>query len=145
MFLVIFIRFTDLLKKKLLKQIKIFLRICFFSNTVRKTNFLSFSLPISEIVNFMSKNKSSLRIFPKCIKTTEKHSLAVCGSLSGEKLFWLIFISFYWFEQKKLFKQILNFLRICLFSNMVRKTNSLYISMLVSELDFFFNKKRSSL
>ena len=60
--------------------------------------------------------------FPqKWFKITERHSLAVCSSLWGEKQFLLIFIPFYWFEQKKKFKQILIFLSICQFSNMVRK------------------------
>ena len=40
------------------------------------------------------------------------HSLAVCGSLCGEKQFLLIFIPIYLFDQKKLFKQIQIFLRI---------------------------------
>ena len=112
---------------------------------VRKTNFLSISVLVSEIVTFMSKKKSSLWISPKCFKTTERHSLAVCGSLCGEKQFLLIFIPFYWFDQKQLFKQIQIFLRICPFSNMVRKTNFLSISVLVSEIVTFMSKKKSSL
>ena len=48
-------------------------------------------------------------------KKTERHSLEVCGSICGEKRFLLIFIPFYWFDKKKLFKQIQIFLRICLF------------------------------
>ena len=38
--------------------------------------------------------------FPENAKTTERHSLAVCGSFCGEKQFLLIFIPFYWFEKK---------------------------------------------
>ena len=38
---------------------------------------------------------------------------------------------FYWFDQKKVFKQIQIFLRIFPISNMVRKTNFLSISGLV--------------
>ena len=57
--------------------------------------------------------------FPqKFFKTTEKHSLAVCGSLWGEKEFMLIFVPFYWFDQRVLFKQIQIFHRICTFSNL---------------------------
>ena len=47
-------------QKQLFKQIQIFLRICPFSNMGRKTNFLSISVLISEIVTFMSKKNSSL-------------------------------------------------------------------------------------
>ena len=49
---------------------------------------------------------------PKCFKTKERHILAVFGSLCAENQFLLIFIPFYWFEQKKLVKQIQIFLRI---------------------------------
>ena len=69
--------------------------------------------------------------FPQnAAKQQKVHSLAVCGSLCGEKQFLLIFIPFYWFDQRQLFKQIQIFLRNCPFSNMVRKTNFLSISVL---------------
>ncbi len=64
----------------------------------------------------------------------------------GEKnIFLLLFVPFYWFDQKKLFKLIQIFFRICFFSNMVRKTNFLSFSMLFSELVTFLTKKKSSL
>ena len=93
----------------------------------------------------MSKKKVLYEFPPKCFKTTERHSLAVCGSLYGEKLFLLIFARFYWFGQKQLFKQIQFFLRINSLSNMARKTNFLCISMLVSEVVILMSKKKSSL
>ena len=121
--MLIFICFYRFIKKKLLKQIQIFLWIFPFSNTVRKTNFRSISVLVSKIVTFMSKKKSSLKILQKSFKTTERNSLAVCGLLCGEKKFLLIFIRFSDIIQKKLLKQIQIFLRIFPFSNMVRKTN----------------------
>ena len=39
----------------------------------------------------------------KCFKTTERHDFIVCGSICGEKQFLLIFIPFYWFDQKLLY------------------------------------------
>ena len=81
----------------------------------------------------------------KCFKTTERHSLAICGLLCGEKQFLLIFIRFDWFDQKNLLKQIQIFLRNYPFSNMVRKTNFLSFSVLVSEIVIFMSKKKSSL
>ena len=90
--------------KQLFKQIQIFLRIFQFSKMVRKTNYLSISVIVFEIVTFVSKKKNFLWISKKIFKTTERHSLAVCGSLCGEKQFLLIFIPFYWFDQKKLVK-----------------------------------------
>ena len=124
---------------------------------VRKTNFLSISVLISEIATFMSKKKSSLWISLKMLHNNSKSQFIsmwlprivtfmskkkmlyeflqkcskqhkglvyqyVGGSLFGEKLFLLIFTPFYWFDQKKLFKQIQIFLRIFPISNMVRKT-----------------------
>ena len=67
-------------------------------------------------------------MFPKCIKTKERHSLAVCGSLCGEKLFLLIFIPFTWFEQIHLFKQILIFPGIFPFQTCSEKKLSEYFS-----------------
>ena len=82
--------------------------------------------------------------FPrKRFKTTGKLSLVVYGSFWGEKQFLLIFVPFYWFDQKQLFKQIQIFLRICPFSNLWRNTNFLCISVILSEIDNFLTKKRS--
>ena len=144
-FLLISILYYRFVKKKLFKQMQIFLWICSFSNMVRKTNWLSISVLVFAIVTFMSKKKVLYEFPQKCFKTTERHSLAVCGSICGEKQFLLIFIRFYWFDQKQLFKQIQIFLRICLFSNMVKKKKNLCISVLVSEIVNFWSKNKSSL
>ena len=61
-----------ILSKKMLKQIQIFLRICAFSNMVRKTNFLSISVLFSEVVTFMSKKNSSLSISPKLLQNNRE-------------------------------------------------------------------------
>ena len=95
---------------------------------VRKTNILSISVLVSAIVTFMSKKKV-LKEFPhKCFKTTERHSLAICGSLCRDKRFLLIFILFYWFDQKQLFKQILTFLSIFPFQSWQENKLSEYFS-----------------
>ena len=107
--------------------------ICPFSNMVRKTNFLCISGLISMRQSLLCLKRNVLfEYLQKCFKTTERHSLAVCGLLCGEKQFLLIFICFYRFIKKKLLKQIQIFLRIFHFSNMVRKTNFLSFSVLVS-------------
>ena len=108
-FLLIFIPFYGFDQKDLFKQIQIFLRIFPFSNMGRKTNFLSISVLVSEVVTFMSKRIVLYEFPPKCFKTTERHGLAVSGSFCREKQFLLIFIPFYWFNQKKLFKTNPNF------------------------------------
>ena len=53
----------------------------------------------------MEKNEVLFEFPKKFFKTRERHSLAVCAALCGEKQFLLIFIPFYWFVQKKMFKQ----------------------------------------
>ena len=139
----IFIRFYMFNKKKLLKQIQIFLRIFPFSNMVRKTNFLSISVLISLRQSLLClKRKVLYEFLQKCFKTTERHSLAVCGLHCGEKQFLLIFICFYRFNQKQLLKQIEIFLRIFPFTNMVRKTNFPSFSVLVSEISLLFLKRK---
>ena len=136
-FLLIFVPLYWSDQKELFKQIQIFLWICAFSKMLRKTNFLSISVLFSEIVTFLIKKRSSLWISTKCLKTTEKHSFSVCSSLWGEKHVILIFPPFYWFDQKEFLKQIQIFHRICPFSNMLRKTTFLNISVLLSEIVTF--------
>ena len=109
---------------------------------VRKTNFLSISVLVSEIGTYMSKKKISLWISQKCFKTTQRPSLSVCGSLYGEKQFLLIFIRFNWFDQKKLFKPFQIFLRICPIWKMVRKINFLSFSELLFWDSHFFEEKK---
>ena len=124
------------------QQIQIFLWICPFTNLLRKTNFPSISELLSERVKLWIK-REVFRVFPrKPFKTTEKHSLAVRGSLCGEKPFLIIFVLFYWFVQKKLFKQIQIFLLVCPFSNLLRKTNFLSISVPFFEIVTFWTIKK---
>ena len=69
------------------------------SNMVRKTNFLCFSVLVSEIATFMSKKKSSLWISTKMLQNNRTAKFRVCGSLCGEKHFLLKFIPLNWFDQ----------------------------------------------
>ena len=140
----IFILFYWFDQKHLLKQIQIFLRIYPFSNMVRKRNSLNISVLVSEIVILCLKRKVLYEFLQKCFKTTERHSLAVCGLLCGEKQYLLIFICFYRFNQKQWLKQIEIFLRIFPFTNMVRKTNFPSFSVLISEIVTFISEKNSS-
>ncbi len=55
--------------------------------------------------------------------------------------FLLIYVPFYRFDQNDLFKQIQNFLRFFPFLNMLRKTNFLGISVLLSEIVTFGIKR----
>ena len=57
----------------------------------------------------------------KCFKTTEKHSLAVCGSFRGELFFSLYLSSLTGFEQKGLFTTNPNFLLDLLLFKLVEK------------------------
>ena len=67
---------------------------------VRKKKFLSISVLVSEIVTFMLKEKFSINFPQKPFKTTERHSLAVCSSLSDEKQFLLNISPFTGLNQK---------------------------------------------
>ena len=136
--------FTGLIKNSCLNNSKFSPVFATIKHVTKKT-FLNISVLVSEIVNFMAKKKSLHEFLPKFFKTTERHSLAVCGSLCGEKQFLLISNLYYRFVKKKLFKQIQIFLRICSFSNTVRKTNWLSISVLVFAIVTFMSKKKSSL
>ena len=132
-------------KKKMLKQIQIFLKICPFSNMVRKTNFLSISVVVSEVVTFMSKKNSSLSISPKLLQNNrEAYFSNMWLTLWRKKGFVNIYpLLLIW--SKKKFKQIQIFLWIFSFSNMVRKTYFLSISVLVSVIVTFMSKKNSFL
>ena len=132
-------------QKQLFKQKYIFLRIFPFSNMLRKTKLLCISDLHSEIAIFWINREVLCEFSRICFKTTEKHSLAVCGSFLAEKQFLLIFVHFYWFDQKKLFKKIQIFFGIYPFSNLLRKTNFLIFSVILSEIATFRNKKRISL
>ncbi len=70
------------------------------------------------------------------LKTTEKHSLSDVDHIEKKNMFLLIFPPFYWFDKIFLFKQNQIFLRISPFSNLLRKTNFLSISVLFSETHF---------
>ena len=126
-----------------LHQIQILLWLFSFSNLLRKVIFLNISELLSEIVNILNKKRCFHKFPQNCFKTTEKHSLALCGSFWGEKQFLLIFVPFYWFDQKQLFKQTQIFLRICPFSNLLRKTNILSISVQLSVIVTFLTKERT--
>ena len=110
-------------KKKLFKQIQIFLRICPFSNMLRKTNFLRFSVLLSKIVTFWTKKRSSLWISPIKLQNNRKASFSYMWLTFWRKTFFLNICPLLKVWKKKLLKKIQIFLRICPFSNMLRKTN----------------------
>ena len=136
----IFFYWFDLIQ--LLKQIQIILSIWPFSNMVKKKTFWVFQCSFLRMSLLCLKRIVLYEFLQKCFKTTERHSLAICGLLCGEKRFLLIFIRFDWFDQKHLLKQIQIFIRIYPFSNMVRKRNSLSISVLVSEIVILCLKRK---
>ena len=140
-FLLIFVHFYWFGQKKLFKQIQIFLRICFFSNLLRKTNFLSILVLLSEIVTFWLKREVFIELAWKCFKTTESIVWRFVAHFE-EKQFLLIFVLFYCFEQIGLFTTNPNFPLDLSFSNCCKKTNFLSISELLSEIGNFLTKKR---
>ena len=134
--------FKALNKNSCLHQIQIFVWLFSFSNLLKKGYFLSISELLSMIVNLWIKREVFSKFPLKCFKTTGKHTLAVCGSFCREKQSLLIFVPFYWFDQKQLFKQIQISNRIFPFSNLLRKNNFMSIPVLLSELVTFLTKRR---
>ena len=120
-------------QKGCLKQILIFLRICSFSILLRKKNVLSISEILSEIVIFWTKKRIFHWISLKMLQNNKKTSFS-----SEKRSFCLYLSSFTALNKKGFLKQILIFLWICSVSNLLRKTNSLIISELLSEIDFFY-------
>ena len=122
---------------------QIFLMVYPYSNLLRKTNFLSISEILSEIVTFWLKREVFSELSRKYFKTTEKHNLAVCGSFWAQKQIMLIFVPFYCFEQKGLFTTNPNIpLDLPLFK-LVEKNKLSKYSELLSEIVTFLTKKRS--
>ena len=100
-FYYIFIPFYWFKQKQLFKQIQIFLRFASFKHG--KKNKLSeyYSARFCDN-NFCLKRNVLYEFPPKCFKTTERPSLAVCGALCGKKHFLLIFIPFTGLIKKQL-------------------------------------------
>ena len=112
---------------------------------VTKTKFLGISVLVSEISPFLTKKRSSLWISPKLL---QNNTTALFISMWLTMWRKTVFVDIYplllvW--SKQFFKQNQIFLRICPFSNMVRKTNFLRISVIVFESVTFVSKKKSSL
>ena len=87
--------FTCLIKKNLFKQIQIFRSI---QTWLEKQTFGLFQCSFLRQSLLCLKTKVQCEFPQNCFQTTERQSLAVCGSLCGEKLFLLIFIPFYLFD-----------------------------------------------
>ena len=134
--------FTGLIQKKLFKQIQILLWISPFSNLLRNTNFLSIFVLLSELVTFGTKKRSFQWISPKMLQTNRKGYYRCIWLIFRTKTIFVIFVLFYWLVKKKLFKQLQIFVRICPFSKLLRKTNFLCISVLLSVIVNFWTKKR---
>ena len=111
---------TGFIKNICLNKSLFYARFTLFKH-VKKTNFLSISVLPSEVVIFLLKREVLCEFSRNFFKRTEKHSLAVCDSLWGEKQFLLEFVPFYWFDQKMLFKQILILLWIYPFQRCYEK------------------------
>ncbi len=75
-----------------------------------------------------SPKRELFRQFPqKGFKTSKNLILAVYGSFRGGKLFLLIFVPFYWFDQNKLFPSGLNFSLGLPFFKHVEKEQTLWV------------------
>ena len=78
---------------------------------------------LSKIATFLQKREFFSELPRKCFKTTENHSLGVCDNIFGGKQCLVIFVPIYWFDKKKLFRQILILLRIQSIQTCLEKQN----------------------
>ena len=137
--------FTALYKKGCLQLIQIFLWICPFSNLLRKKKLSKYFWASFWESQFFDKKRSFPWISPKMFQNNRKAYFSCIWLILRRKTVFvnLEFFQFFWFDLKYLFKQIQIFLRICSFSNLLRKTNFLSIFVLLSEIVIFLTKMRS--
>ena len=127
------------------KQIQIFVQDFFLFKHGKKIHtFWVFQCSFLRLSLLCLKRTVFYEFLQKCFKTTERHSLAICGSLCGEKQFLLIFIRFDWFDPKHLLKQIQIFLMdLPLFKHGKKKKLSEYFSARFWDSHFMSRNKSS--
>ena len=77
--------FTGLIKNNCLNKSKFASGFAPFQTLVRKTNFLSISVLVSEIVTFLTKKRSSLWISPKILQNNRKAEFSCMWLNLGRK------------------------------------------------------------
>ena len=137
----VFVQFHWLNQKYLFKQIQICHRIYPFTSLLRKTNFLSISVLLSEIVIFWLK-REVLSEFPKKPSKQQRSIVYLCVSFWGKKQFLFIFVQFYCFEQKGLFTTNPNFPLDLLLFKLVEKNKLSDYFWASSRDNSFLTKKR---
>ena len=100
---------------------------------------------LSEKVTFLTKKRCFLWISPKMLQNNRIAEFICMWLTLRRKTSFLNIFSILLVWSKRVLKQIQIFLRIFPFSNMLRKTNFLSISVLFSEIVTFWTKKKSSL
>ena len=103
-FLLIFPPFYWFDQKQLLKQIQIFLRICPFAYFVKEQTFWVILCSFLRYSLLDKKEKFSLNIPKNASKQQESIVQLYVANFGGKKQFLLIFVPFFYFGQKKLFK-----------------------------------------
>ena len=132
--------FTGWIKNSCLNKSKFSSQFTPFQTCKEKQTFCVFSCSYQRVSLFGLKREFFNELSLKCFKTIGNHNLAVFSSLCWEIFFLFIFVLFYWFDQAHFFKQIQIFFRIFTFPNLLRKSNSLCISVLLSEIATFLLK-----
>ena len=111
---------------------------------VRKTIFLVIIARFWKSHFYVKKEMFSMNFHKKCFKTTGRHSLAVWGSLFGEKQFLLIFVPFCWLDHKSSLNKSKFSSGFAPFKYGKKNKLSVYL-VLVSEIDTFISKKKKFL
>ena len=131
--------------KQFFKKIQIFLRICPFQIWWEKQTLWVFQCLFLRYSLLCLKRKVLYEFPQKCFKTTQRPSLSVCGSLFGEKMFLLIFIPFYWFDQKNCLNKSKFSSGFAPFQTWYEKYIFWVFQFSFFEIVTFLTKKRSSL
>ena len=114
-------------------------------NMLRKTNFLNISVLVSEKVTFLTKTRSSLWISPKLLQNNRKEKFRNMWLSLVTKTIFVNICPLLLVWSKTVVLTNPNFPQVLPLSNMVRKTNFLSISVLVSAIITFMSIKKSSL
>ena len=108
-----------------------------FSNMLRKTNFLSFSVLLSGIAIFLTKKRSSLWIFTKMLQNNRKAQFSCMCLTLGRITVFIRICSIWQVWSKRIVKTNPNFTQDLPFWNMLKKKKSQYFSAPLWDSHFF--------
>ena len=120
--LLIFVPFYYFEQKGLFKQILIFHLDLPLYKLVKKNKLSEYFSATFRDASFLTKKRGFQWISSIILQINRKAQFSCIWLTLRRETVLLIFVPFYWFDQKQLFNQIQIFLTICPFINLLRKT-----------------------